>query len=358
MSKFKILGVKPLDGTFSKILTPNEIYYLSNKYSFITDIKDQTEKPILNELYVDNHGIYDIGEISVNISAVVGKNGSGKSSLLELIYAFSFVVAKQKKDLTHLFPDQKTNKNIPSKINELLSDLRMEIYYELDNEIYKLSRKKKNVLCFKFANGSWRRKVFNNFKYFYSIVINYSLYGLNELDYPWLWALFHKNDGYKAPIVINPMRRKGIIDSNLEYSLAQSRLLTNLLVFKNNRILPNRSVKFIELKFKPNQLNSIWFNGKERAFSSIVASFKQFENKDIVDYFNELFFNLFKLKLNEDEISFFKELTIKDNSFLRESTYYTSLSEITFDAGVLENNLLRYFTFKYSIKKIFKILLT
>ncbi|MDM1501989.1 ATP-binding protein [Myroides marinus] len=78
----------------------------------------------------------------------------------------------------------------------------------------------------------------------YSIVLNYSIYGLNsEVMGGWLNSLFHKNDGYRTPIVINPYREEGNININTEYTLAQSRLLLNHYVIKNENLLDNVKVK-------------------------------------------------------------------------------------------------------------------
>ena len=78
--------------------------------------------------------------------------------------------------------------------------------------------------------------------WFYTIVINYSLYAYNfrdyiyektcaekietlrdqmddvphEEDYYWLKGVFHKNDGYQTPIVVNPMRQNGYINAQKE----------------------------------------------------------------------------------------------------------------------------------------------
>jgi len=69
------------------------------------------------------------------------------------------------------------------------------------------------------------------YSFFYSIILNYSHYSLNSnsLGY-WITTLFHKNDGYRTPAVINPMRTEGIIDINNENELAKARLLSNVLV--------------------------------------------------------------------------------------------------------------------------------
>ena len=40
----------------------------------------------------------------------------------------------------------------------------------------------------------------------------------------WINGLFHKNDGYMCPIVLNPFRDKGKVDMNREMRLTQQRM--------------------------------------------------------------------------------------------------------------------------------------
>lgn len=66
--------------------------------------------------------------------------------------------------------------------------------------------------------------------FFYTIAVNYSSYSLNSnVIGDWITSLFHKNDGYKTPLVINPMRTEGRFDVNEENRFAKYRLLSNLL---------------------------------------------------------------------------------------------------------------------------------
>jgi hypothetical protein len=68
--------------------------------------------------------------------------------------------------------------------------------------------------------------------FFYSIVINYSQYALNSKEVgEWINPLFHKNDGYQTPIVLNPKRTEGNIDINKEKELLSRRLQSNVLEF-------------------------------------------------------------------------------------------------------------------------------
>lgn len=65
---------------------------------------------------------------------------------------------------------------------------------------------------------------------FYTISINYSHYALNSNHLgSWINKLFHKNDAYQTPVVINPMRNEGNFDINEENNRALYRLLFNVL---------------------------------------------------------------------------------------------------------------------------------
>ena len=47
----------------------------------------------------------------------------------------------------------------------------------------------------------------------------------------WLQGLFHKNDGYQTPIVLNPFRKNGGINMRTEYNLAKERLLSLVFMY-------------------------------------------------------------------------------------------------------------------------------
>src|SRR5690606_6156900 len=79
------------------------------------------------------------------------------------------------------------------------------------------------------------RDGFDKRSMFYTICMNYSHYAFNANDYVspdqpnWLEAVFHKNDAYQTPLVINPWRDEGNIIINRENDLVKSRLIANLL---------------------------------------------------------------------------------------------------------------------------------
>lgn len=253
---FKLLAIRPLrecDSSFLKNLRKNCIYRFCNEYDYkflddkkkkvsaidfqngLLEIENQKELEyceITSIQYCQKVPDFFYGE-NVNISAIVGKNGSGKSTLLELLYSFIFNISKKSKILKFEYGEVSYNK------------IHLEIYYLYDNEYYKIVHKKNSTdvetTVFKTVGNGDFVKVTNVteilFK-FYSLVINYSIYSLNsKVSGSWIKKLFHKNDGYQTPIVINPFRNEGNVDVNNEYNLAQARLILNHFVIENNTLV-------------------------------------------------------------------------------------------------------------------------
>ena len=97
MNGFKLLAIRPLEECnpdYLKVLKPNQFYTFYNNYSFS---ENPDTKRIKVEYLPEVKGLYDIQSkgknISVNVSAIVGQNGSGKSSLLELYYLSMYFIA-------------------------------------------------------------------------------------------------------------------------------------------------------------------------------------------------------------------------------------------------------------------------
>lgn len=314
---FKLIAIRPLEGcntNFLKNLIPNQTYQFYNDYIFHYEDNDKTKDVIniekLEQIVPEN--LYNQGKIEINISAIVGKNGSGKSSIVDLLYATFYNLAvsegiikifdfsdlaidlndksfkledyknpfKNKSDYD-LYKKEKiknfdealkngTEDNDKEIIESLLKwkyafdnnilyyieDLYLEIYFQV-NDTYFLIKKEEETEDFKFKFFEFKDNKFNiilfkDLKYneekenqngeiktisklFYNLVVNYSLYGLNSEEIgDWIERLFHKNDGYQTPIVINPYREQGKIDINNENNLVRDRLLANTLI--NDRL--------------------------------------------------------------------------------------------------------------------------
>jgi ABC-type Na+ transport system ATPase subunit NatA len=302
MNQFKLLCIIPLNGCdekFRKNLVIGEAYKFKNNY--IIELDDdkrkitkvlKEEKNCIESLYNLNNGI------TVEISAIVGLNGSGKSALIELLYYLIYTMSiynskkelliehsefikqqieRTQKDAKKLYePNRKLRpielfkilndhnlnlskkeleginngqtllKNIIKKRLDFLlgqkqDDLKIErsiknklsvaMVYETSEGIYSISFTNKELNCHKYNPNGEIEKIKNFFfdPFFYSICLNYSHHSLNsEVMGNWINSLFHKNDGYATPVVINPMRDNGNFNINRELHLSIERVMSNL----------------------------------------------------------------------------------------------------------------------------------
>lgn len=212
-----------------KILKPQK--YLFNDY-FILDENNNLVKNKFRKLSKDFFGE------NIHIQAIVGKNGSGKSTLIELmlmaINNFAFMIQK------------KTRKGA---VNDLffVEGLYIILYFNKGEKEFELCCKGESVYFMidnqkiDPSNPSFSKKLISEF--FYSIITNYSFQSFLPDNYKikcsnsqgkqethsWISPLFHKNDSYKCPIVINPKRTNGTINLYDELQLSKDRLLGLML---------------------------------------------------------------------------------------------------------------------------------
>jgi len=259
---FKLLAIRPLDGCdpkFLKNLNPNQIYKFYHEYDFL-DVHEKKIECFRNYIEISrvknnsNFSVIDqlYGE-KINISAIVGKNGSGKSALVELLIA-----------CINQLSLKLINRELPSdaKLKSATENekIKCEILYKINDEFFKLVI---NDLDFSFVNLNNKEILFNLKDFFYSEIINYSIYAFNSnIIGKWIDELFHKNDSYQIPVVINPKREgkdnpywAGIIDINNEHFLLKQRLLNNLLQPTKGNNLDFRRIgdNMIAVKFELNK---------------------------------------------------------------------------------------------------------
>lgn len=248
---FKLIAIQPLNCApcILKNLKSGDIYYFYKGYS-IKDDQITFEESLMN----DDFYKLDNSDLNISIHTIVGKNGSGKSAIVELLMRVLNNIAyilhdKEKDPLTTIYP---------------VDDLEANLFFQINDSIYKVRLDKLvderdvTAICKKLNSKEIEYVIKNNEEkflrdFFYSIVINYSIYAYNGNDFGieekfdsieskpkglrkdlgisvgntiWIDGVMHKNDGYSAPLVIHPQRKNGDIDINNEKHLTISRLLS------------------------------------------------------------------------------------------------------------------------------------
>ncbi|MCX6317723.1 MAG: hypothetical protein NTW29_10555 [Bacteroidetes bacterium] len=277
---FKIVAIRPIKGTnkekYSKIIKLDTLYCFYKEYEFRKDGRIRI-KPLLQT------NLYNINSLSVSISAVAGKNGSGKSTLTELFYlAINNMAAKLL--------------NQPESELIFVRGLNMDIFYTAGTfNRLRLWGRKISITEYKQKGDILKESVSRIAtrgdldEFFYTIAVNYSHYGLNALDLgEWISKLFHKNDGYQTPLVINPFRKEGNIDINNENELVKNRLFANI-------------VQPVE-KGDLNNLRVLTDNGKEVVkvrLTKHVVKIKKLREENLlgVDGVFQIFLDYFKLSI-------------------------------------------------------------
>lgn len=260
---FCIIAIKVLKECaphIKKILKENYTYFFRNEYEF--DSSNEWIRPKANARPV-NPNFYtttseNTNSISIDLSAIVGKNGDGKSSIVELIirvlnnFAYACGYSFHHNDL------------IP------VNGVHAELFYSIGKNILAIKCKGDSV---EFYPNMAEKEIFSltnpstNINFlkknaevlFYTFVSNYSLYAYNSTEFIkeyneknecWINNIFHKNDGYQTPIVLNPFRKEGNIDINNENYLCKQRLMAMFADESIKEINKNEVAKGFAIKLE------------------------------------------------------------------------------------------------------------
>lgn len=297
-STFRILAFRCLQPTNP---VGEELHYVSRMqrslakesrwYTFYNkaSISEDGRTVVIPNGFNEDTMLYDSDSMSVSISAIVGENGSGKSSILDMLirtlnnvataflgekpqyaaayhvhyieYVYGSILFLQGHEIKRIDVEGRKIQLVHYRVYNGNGVAQYRIEYRMSNTEVLLDVRNNDVDNLLSRRTQSMRKLA---ELFYTIVCNYSLYAYNPSDYweeytneeridkirprqnylkypylrCWLTGLFHKNDGYQMPLVLNPMRTNGIINAPKESRLAKERLLSMLFYKENNNENP------------------------------------------------------------------------------------------------------------------------
>ena len=281
------LDLRAMNSAIIKTLRPG--WYPLGEFSAPNKERYIELQPLSNRVL----GLYRIREglPKINVSCIVGRNGSGKSTLLDIMYRI----------LNNLSYELIKEKNTPGGSDlEYAHGVNADLYYESDGKLNVISCNEDRMAFYIEARRGGMKpipitaKILN--KFFYTIGINYSIYAFNKYDYEpndqnekingeWLDGVFHKNDGYLAPLTLVPFREDGVIDIRKENNLAQQRITALSILGRSKRkqfpagYYPKTLSYQINLKYKEEKLERFIRTHPEFNSEMLKSIIHQLESK-------------------------------------------------------------------------------
>ncbi len=233
----------------------------------------------------------------INVQAIVGENGSGKSSTMELMYMMI-------NNFSYMFERGHNDERPGADSLYYIPGLFARLYFSLGTDVFELESK--GLVLELLKNGlSVRRFVISETEesivtedveiadlvenFFYTVVTNYSIQSFIPTNYIhdvyyfnertkkdclikaenaqydiWINSIFHKNDGYVRSIVLNPYRNNGNIDITNELNLSKDRSCALFLWANQKKTVYFEPYKYrnLEIKLKDgflkNKIKHLW----------------------------------------------------------------------------------------------------
>ena len=390
-ANFQLIAIKVnKDKTIGqRKLTANKPYFFSEGYEITNNVltikeENKISSNIYNLFLKDKEG----QQPSISINAIVGENGSGKSTIVEYIIRLINNLSAA------IFGERFSNP--AAEHLHYIEGMDGELWYLVDNKAVRLVVNDKKVNLFSYTKNKKGKRFCNETlllsnektdslipmkplsldklkefipSLFYALVSNYSIYAYNAVDYldennsielerkirgkvtnakyecNWLSGIFHKNDGYQSPIVLTPYREEGNININREKQLSKERLISLLLMDNENYRTINGHLDVIGLKIIKNKKSKNRKTLKEEGLYHLTENgFKNIKKRIIELWIEKIGISKKEIENNnyKEEISTYiayKTLKIASRYKQYSNIFYTKQHQrmySRFDEGLLK----------------------
>lgn len=286
---------------------------------------------------------------NVGITSIVGQNGAGKSSLLDILFRilnnigfclYSHVERNASDDMSYVsginadlhysldgkkgvlkcrnrvmaleFGKRRLKFAVRVKENESLKEeAEFEGYEDYTNPVFSKQKEVAKMFFYTIAtNYSMQAYISNDYKN--EPTISYSEFSQSNVpgNSIWLDNLFHKNDGYLCPLVLNPYRDKGVINMANEEHLTTQRLEAILIEEdEDHPFIPDYHYDHIVYNFHPRTI--------QYGFRNIIGNARMYFTKEEIDEQNaSILVESERKKYVEDEdLQDFKEIALNKDSY-------------------------------------------
>lgn len=390
-TNFQLIAIKVnKDKTIGqRKLSANKPYFFSEGYEITNNVltikeENKISSNIYNLFLKDKEG----QQPSISINAIVGENGSGKSTIVE------YVIRLINNLSAAIFGEKFSNP--AAEHLHYIEGMDGELWYLVDNKAVRLVVNDKKVNLFSYTKNKKGKRFCNETlllsnektdslipmkplsldklkefipSLFYTLVSNYSIYAYNSIDYldennsiklekkirgkvtnakyecNWLSGIFHKNDGYQSPIVLTPYREEGNININTEKLLSKERLISLLLMDSKYYRTINGHLDVIGLKIIKNKKSKNRKTLKEEGLYHLTENgFKNIKKRIIELWIEKIGISKKEIENNnyKEEISTYiayKTLKIASRYKQYSNIFYTKQHQrmySRFDEGLLK----------------------
>lgn len=390
-TNFQLIAIKVnKDKTIGqRKLSANKPYFFSEGYEITNNVltikeENKISSNIYNLFLKDKEG----QQPSISINAIVGENGSGKSTIVE------YVIRLINNLSAAIFGEKFSNP--AAEHLHYIEGMDGELWYLVDNKAVRLVVNGRKVNLFSYTKDTQEEKFCNETlllsnektdslipmkplsldklkefipSLFYTLVSNYSIYAYNSVDYldennsielekkirgkvtnakyecNWLSGIFHKNDGYQSPIVLTPYREEGNININIEKQLSKERLISLLLMDSKYYRTINGHLDVIGLKIIKNKKSKNRKTLKEEGLYHLTENgFKNIKKRIIELWIEKIGISKEEIENNnyKEEISTYiayKTLKIASRYKQYSNIFYTKQHQrmySRFDEGLLK----------------------